>query len=393
MEEIFKATASTAVLLFGLFLHPASAQSIGKMQSLSVQSAHINTLQEKSPSAANSQAEDELRKGTALTRKGLFADAIPHLQAAYGRVSEEYAAGFNLALCYVGTNQFDKAIEILKTLHDKARGSDVENLLAQAYIGNGQEKEALASLEKAATITPQNEKLYLLVADACAEREDFVLGLKVIDIGLRNLLQSAWLHYQRAVFLSQLDQFNYAKADFELASKFGQGNDVGYVAAAHEALLDGDITNAVKIAHDGVSNGFDNPILLTILGEALVRSGVAPIESGFNEAQSALEKAVNERPNDATAQIALGQIYLAGGHLDDAIEHLEKARQMQPSQPSIYANLAKAYQRRGDSLRAQQAFAVLEKLNAAQAERIRSAPGDRKMSYGGGSQDNPPNHL
>jgi predicted Zn-dependent protease len=352
----------------------------------------VHALQDNSSSALNSQAEDELQKGTALTRKGNFSEAVPHLQAARGRVSNEYAASFNLALCYVGIHEYKRAIEILGDLREGHNGADVENLLAQAYIGSGQVNDAFAALKNAAAITPQNEKLYLLVADACSEHQDFVLGLKVVDIGLQNLPQSPRLHYQRGMLLSQVDQFDRAKADFELASKFGQGSDIGYVAAAHEALLGGDITNALKIAHDGVSNGFDNPILLTILGEALVRSGVAPGEPGFNEAQSALEKAVNERPNDVTAQIALSQIYLASGRLDDAIAHLEKAQQMQSSQPSIYANLAKAYQRRGDSQRAQQAFTMLEKLNTAQAERIRSAPGDRKMSYGGGSQNNSPDH-
>jgi predicted Zn-dependent protease len=63
---------------------------------------------------------------------------------------------------------------------------------------------------------------------------------------------------------------------------------------------------------------------------------------------------------------------------------------MQPDNPSVYANLAKAYQRRGDSQRTEQALATLQTLNEAQAEKIRSAPGDRKLGYGGenaGAQD------
>src|SRR5215475_11276419 len=62
----------------------------------------------------NTRAEDELNQGTVLTGKGAFKDAIPHLLAAQGRVANQYAAGFNLALCYVATNQFTAAI---RTLH------------------------------------------------------------------------------------------------------------------------------------------------------------------------------------------------------------------------------------------------------------------------------------
>src|SRR5690349_9832709 len=65
---------------------------------------------------SDKHAEDELNQGTQLTSKGAFKDAIPHLLAAQGRVANQYAAGFNLALCYVATNQFKPAIKTLNEL-------------------------------------------------------------------------------------------------------------------------------------------------------------------------------------------------------------------------------------------------------------------------------------
>jgi tetratricopeptide (TPR) repeat protein len=359
------------------------------------QQSRATAADEKQDPSDQTTAEEELQRGTALTRQGLFRDAIPHLLAAREKTANPYAANFNLAICYVGTGVYKKAIQTLNELqrtgHDAA---NVQNLLAQAYIGNGQDKEALAALQSAASMTPQDEKLYLFVADACMEHGDFSLGLKVIDIGLGNLPDSALLHYQRGMFLSQMDQFDRAKADFALASQLAHGNEVGYMSAAHEALLEGDIPQAIRVARDGVGKGFQDPILLTILGQALVRSGVTPGQPEFSEAQAALEKSVAERPNDPASQIALGQIDLMAGRLDDAIAHLEKARTMRPNQPSLYVALAKAYQRHGETQRAQEALATLEKLNEAQEERIRNAPGETKLSYGGGERketaDGPP---
>jgi predicted Zn-dependent protease len=132
-----------------------------------------------------------------------------------------------------------------------------------------------------------------------------------------------------------------------------------------------------------VRQGYENPALLTVLGEALNRSGVIPGQPEFTEAQTALEKAVTQRPNDPASQIALGGVYLTAGLLQDAIACLETARRLEPDNQSVYANLAKAYQRRGDIQQAQDALATLEKLNQAQADRISSAPGDRKMGYAG----------
>jgi len=332
------------------------------------------------------QTREELQKGTALTRQGRFNEAIPHLLSARQALRNNYALEFNLGLCYQGVNDYKDAIQILDGLraggHDNA---NVENLLAQAYIGSGQSTRALAALERAAAISPKDDRLFTFVADACMDRHDFELGLKVVEIGLGRLPQSARLHYARATFLSELDQLDRAKADFELASKLGQGTEIEYLAASQQDMLEGNINDTTRIAREGIKQGIQNPALLEILGKALLRSGVMPGQQEFNEAQSALEKSVAERPNDTSAQIALGQAYLLAGRFDDAIAHLEAARQMKPEQPSIYASLAKAYQRKGDSRRAEETLHTLETLNQAQAERIRSAPGERKMSYGDSS--------
>ena len=341
---------------------------------------------------ASPHAEEELRIGTDLTRRGLFREAIPHLLVAHGQVSNEYAAEFNLALCYVGTSQFKQAIDLLKTLSNGSHAADAENLLAQAYIGNGQTQEALAAFQRAVALTPQNEKLYLLVADACTDHRDYALGIKVVEFGLHNLPQSARLHYERAVFLAQIDDLDHAKADFALSSKLASGSDIGYLAAAQEALLEGNIAETVRVAREGVGKSPENHTLLTILGEALVRSGASPGEPEFAEAEAALERAVVIQPGAASSHLSLGELYLLAGRLAEAIVQLQQAQQIDPGKPAVYANLAKAYQRCGELQNAQDALAVLAKLNQAQADRISSAPGDRKVSYGGRVTDDEPPH-
>lgn len=362
----------------------ANAQANGKTQV----SNPTRPAESQSAPGFDPEAERELQKGTELTRAGRFTNAIPHLVAARGRVSNEYAATFNLALCYVATGDHHRAADILKQLRSIHDNADVENLLAQAYIGNGQDKEALAAVERAAAMSPENENLYVFVADACTDHQNPALGLKVVDFGLRNLPHSPRLHYQRGMLLTEVDRFDDAKADFDLAATLAPEGEIAYLSKAERRMLGGEIAGALQAAREGVSKGFANPVLETVLGEALVRSGIVPGQPEFAEAQSALEKAVAARPNDPASQIALGEIYLEAGRLDDAISHLEQARQMKPNQPAVYAKLAKAYQRRGNPQQAREALAALEKLNLARAEQIRTAPGERKMSYGGTEIEN-----
>ena len=363
-----------------------SAQSPSKAQAAGVD--HLPQFGERTPVTLTldetAQAKEQLQRGTVLTRQGRFKEAIPHLLAAREALPNVYGLEFNLALCYLGAGENEKAISILDGLRKKEHdNADVENLLAQAYVGVGQKEEVLEALQRAVAMVPRNEKLFAFVADACSDAQDFELGLKVIDIGLKDLPQSARLHYQRAVLLSQLDQFDLAKPDFELATRLGVGSEVAYLAAGQEALLAGNVSEGVRIAREGISKGMQNSALLIILGKALLRSGITPGQPEFAEAQNALENAVEAHPHDVDSQIALGQIYLMSARLDDAIAHLQAAQQLKPDQPSVYASLGKAYQRKGDAQHADEAFARLESLNQAQAQKIRSAPGERKMSYGG----------
>ncbi len=328
-------------------------------------------------------SEAELRTGIELTRRGLFSEAIPHFLAAEGHVSDEYAAKFNLALCYVGTAQFAQAIRILIMLRSSGHSdASVENLLAQAYMGGDQPEAAFEALQRAVALAPKNEKLYLLTADACAERQDYALGLRAVDLALRQLPDSARLHYHRGYFLSMLDEFDDAKPEFDLAATIAPHTDIAFLAAAQKSLLAGNLAEAIRIGRAAALEGHDNYVSLTILGEALIRSGARPGQPDFKEAESALSKAIAQRPAYASSQVAIGYLLLLDNRVDSAVEHLEKGRQLDPRNPSVYSQLAVAYRKLGKQQQSDAMLAALAQLNAEQAARINSAPGERKAIPG-----------
>jgi tetratricopeptide (TPR) repeat protein len=329
------------------------------------------------------QAEHDLQLGIALTRRGSFAEAIPHFLAARGRVPDEYALEFNLALCYVGSGEFEKAIPVLRVLHSGPHvGAGVENLLAQAYAGNGQAGEAYDALQRAAAFTPKDEKLYLFVADAFLRRQEDAQSLRVIELGLEHLPESARLHYERGYLLSMLDDFDGAKPDFEQAMRLAPHSEIGYLAEAQENLLAGNIAEAIRVARAATAEGMQDYQLLTILGEALIRAGASPGQAEFVEARAALEKSVAARANYASAQIALGHVDLLDGRIDAAIEHLETGRRLSPQNPGGYSLLAAAYRKSGRLEQSKAILSILAQLNQEQAQRIRTAPGESKAIPG-----------
>jgi tetratricopeptide (TPR) repeat protein len=373
------APAPTVALFFAFLLafcvcSSAPAQNtIGKQQS-----------QTKPPAddpGASSNADQELQIGSDLARQGHFHEAIPHLLAAQGRVSNEFAADFNLALCYTATDQFEKAISLLSALSSAAHPTAaVYNLLAQAYVGNSQPKQAFTALQQAAALSPSNEKLYLLVADACMDHQSYPLGVKVVNLGIENIPHSARLFYERGVFQTLLERGDLAASDFAQAAQLAPNTEIAYMAAAQQNLVEGKIPETIAAARQGIAAGHENYILFTLLGEALIRSGVAPGQPEFAEAQAALEKSVAAHPDNSRSQIALAKIYLMAGRSDDAITHLEIARQLDPSNTSVYSHLATAYRQRGQLDQAQKMLAILASLNEAQAAKIRSGPADHKAT-------------
>jgi len=362
----------------------ANAQSsAGHQPTLPDQTSQTRTQPKESRDYIDQQTENELQTGTTLTSHGQFTQAIPHLVAARDRVRNEYAAEFNLAICYIATDQPRKAIPILTELrgqgHDNA---DVNNLLAQALVGDSQDANALEALERAASFGQGNEKLFMFVADACMGRQSYALGVRVVDLGLKSLPDSGRLHFERAMFLTLLDRFDDAKGDFELARKLAPDSDIAYISGAQEAMYAGNIEEAVRVSREGMARGHRNFLLLTLFGEASLRAGVSPGQKEFEEAREALETAVAERPNHPGSQLALGKICMLAGQTADAITHFEKARRLSPGSASVYSNLAAAYRKQRDTLQAREALAKLGELNQAQADRIRTAPGETKPSYG-----------
>ncbi len=312
-----------------------------------------------------SQGKAELQAGTDLTRRGLLQEAIPHLLVAQKAGSAPYAAGVNLGICYLGLRRYKEAIATLDGLRSSGLNSAaVDNLLAQAYLGDGQRTAALHAFEEAMALTPKDEKLYDFVADACTDHHDLAMGLKVAELGLQQLLDSPRLHYERALFLAQLDRLDEARPEFDRAAQLEPGGYIASLALVQKDLYDDRFAEATQRLREVVKAGHRDYRTLSLLGTVLMHVGAAPGDPNFLEAQSALEESVKENPSYSATQIALGKIYIMEDRFGEATEHLEIARRLEPANPSIYASLAHAYRRLGDVGKAHAAQAELARLLA-----------------------------
>lgn len=334
-----------------------------------IQSAPVgSTSSQAKPSV---DAEAELKLGTDLTRKGMLEEALPHLLLAQRSGANSYATAMNLSICYLGTGRYKQAIAALQGLRSSGDNTAaVNNLLAQAYIGDGETQRAWGAFTEAASQTPRDEKLYAFVADACTEHQDYAFGLRVAESGLQQLPDSARLHYERAVFLGRLDRLEEARPEFERAVALAPRTYVAYLAAVQEKLYDDQYPEAIRLLREAIkaerqadtARGPADYQMSSLLGTVLMKQGAAPGQPEFAEAREALEESAQARPDYSATQIALGKLYEMDGRFADAVEHLEIGRHLEPNNPEVYASLSHAYLRLGDRVKAQQCQAELSRL-------------------------------
>lgn len=307
--------------------------------------------------------EDSLQQGIALTRHGQFAEAIPLLRKADAEGTAGYAGAFNLALCYVAIGNYQEGILQLVTLRQSGHETAmVENLLAQAYLGQHDLVSAWTAIVAATRLTPKDERLYAFLLDACADHYEYQLGLRVASLGTAALPMSQRLHYERAVFLARLDRLPEATPEFAQVVTLGKETYLGHLADVQQRLYGNDLPGALQAARAAVADGRREHEMLSLLGTVLMYTGAAPGQPQFLEAKQALEGALTQQPNDSTSQIALGKLLLMEGAWREAILHLEIGRRLEPQNAAIYPSLASAYRQEGDKAEAQRCMQVLARL-------------------------------
>lgn len=307
--------------------------------------------------------------GLALARHELYDRAIPYFQAVRAAYPESYDAAFNLAICHVLTKQFPQAIAVLNAIANRGhKTAELDNLLAEALEGNHQVQEAIDALREATQLAPKDENNYVDLAALCANYDAYDLGLQIIEVGLHHHPESDRLIFQRGVIEAMMDRFDLAEKDFQLANSLAPDKNLTYVALGVSYMQTGHLPEAIRSLRERTKKKPNDPILLYLLGDALIRSGASLGDPTFAEAQAVLEESVKLNSQLAASQVDLAKLYLKENRLDDARDHLERARVIDPKDKTAYSQLAVVYRRTGKPELASATLNTLNKLNEQDRE-------------------------
>ena len=106
------------------------------------------------------------------------------------------------------------------------------------------------------------------------------------------------------------------------------------------------------------------------LAEALQRSGAEPGSAAEREAVDSLRRSVDLNPELFQSRLLLGKMLARRGDLDEAIQHLERARLIAPDDVAATYQLGLVYRSQGDGARAKELFAAVGEQKAEDREKF-----------------------
>jgi tetratricopeptide (TPR) repeat protein len=305
----------------------------------------------------------------ALDDAGDPQSALPFVDAVYAQFPGSYDIAFDRMMIETDAKKFLPAIETAKELI--ARGYDtpeLNNALAEAYQGNGDFQLAFDAYRKAIQLAPDEEDNYIDLASLCLDRHSFDTAMKVIDVALSSHPKSGRLVFMRGLIHATEGDSESAEADFRLSERLSPQRDLGAIGLGASFLQNGHYEEAVQNLRTKLRDKPNDPSLLYLFAENLIRSGVSPGDPKYVEAQAALEKSTSLDPGLCLPHVALGMIYLDERRDADAAAQFEMARRVDPAERSAYSHLAVAYRRLGEVDKAKEVLSVLKGMS--EQERI-----------------------
>lgn len=305
----------------------------------------------------------QLAVASALTNAGHPADALPYFAALRSEYPHNHDVIYDVALCYIRAKEFGHAINsIQQWIQQNHETADLDSLLGQSYEAQKQTKSAIDAYRRAIRIAPNHVEYYLDFASLCSDHQDYNAGLKVIEVGLKNNPESSRLYFEQGALYAMQNNYGQAEKSFDTSAKLAPAAQSSYIGLGITFLETGNTKKAIHILHERLAKNPNNPTLLYLLGESLMRSGAAPGGVRFAEAQKVLEKSVALNPNFAVSHVALGKIYLSENKVKDAAKQFSAAVKLDPMNNSAYAHLVVAYRRLGDKQKERETIDALKRV-------------------------------
>jgi tetratricopeptide (TPR) repeat protein len=303
--------------------------------------------------------------GEFYIQTGKIAEAIPLLEQAQQANPSSYNNGYDLALAYSLTGRLGQAKQQAQTLLQQKNTAELHNLLGQIEEKNGEFVAAANEYETAAHMDPSEQNLFDWGSEFLLHRT----YEPAIDV-----FQQATLRYPNSPRLfTGLGMALYSRGKYDEAVK-------ALLTAADLNPADPRPYLFLSKAYESSPNQADDVIqrfrrfaelqprnALAIYYYAMsLWKGKRAEDPGFDlgQIESLLQKVVTLDPAMPEAHVQLGNLYADQHQYAKSIPEYQRALELNANLPDAHYRLGQDYVHTGQKDRAQEEFAIYQRLRA-----------------------------
>jgi tetratricopeptide (TPR) repeat protein len=345
---------------------------------------------------ASTPPEAQARIGAELVENGYFAQAASLIETARPRLPSSSELDLLLARAYIGSREDFKAIDLLKGSQQNDRSGQRAYLEGLAYMAVGASQEAIDAFRVAAEANPRDASTHfeLGMLQMHAGEPERALGLQELREAVRLDPQNAAYSIAVGRGLLEADHAGEALPYLEQAHAQGREEAVRNLLLGIAQAASSGVTAAEPALQRAIE--LDPSIALShnLLGFCYFQVGdyaqaaksyksasdLSPQTSRFaydtalalerqNQVPEAIpyaERAVKLDPSSAMDHYLLGKLYGDTERKQEAIRELQTAIQLNPALDYPYYVLARIYLRMGDTPKAQELNAKFQQLKKDQ---------------------------
>ena len=294
-------------------------------------------------------------------------DASAHYQLGlFLTLSDPDRAASELILASQLDVQFDPAVQTLRTVLNLASLADSASqkfVVIGAGLGSVEEWElARAAFESAVRADESHAEAWAWLGEANQHtgRE----GSAELNRALELNPNSSTVRGLRGLYFQRTGNYRDALTEFQVAASLDPQNPARFVSLGDAYALTGDLVLALESFQYAARIAPGDATYWRALAEFCGRNGIQLKDIAIPAAQRAVVLA----PGDARSEAVLGWLwYLRGGFLE-AERHLLRALELDPQNDSAYLHLGMLYLRLGDRPRAFENLIHARDLGNAQAD-------------------------
>jgi tetratricopeptide (TPR) repeat protein len=277
--------------------------------------------------------------------------------------ADKASLGYAIARTQYQTRRYAQAQKTLSELTAKGLASgDIYGLLGWCQFRQGQFEDAVGALERAVDLEPQKEGHYLDLGTILADRRrKLTAALQVAKVAVQRFPDSSQAYQLKGLVETRLEYYRDAVQSYQRARELNSTAEanVGLAVAQWGAGL---TEEAVATFEHGLQQFPKDPDHLREYARVLLKMAELGDRAAEGRAISLLKKAISVDDSQPEPFYQLASLALAKGNVQEAVELLKRAADLDPKSGKVHFALSRAFRRLGRQEDAGKEFQLYQNL-------------------------------